>query len=204
ATACRAGTHWTSSAASPRCTWSSIRTSSSPVSRVAGRSRRRRRSIQSSAALRAFWKPRATATRRGFSAPRGTRSARSRSSSRASRRSRQASLSRSSTSVRKFGRLSGEWLGVRGKDAGSPGSGATGATEDAATGVETPPGTGQNLRMGVLELEQDLAELARLGHVVERGLDLLDRKDTVDDAAQAPVCERGQKMAAEGLHRGGL
>jgi hypothetical protein len=46
-----------------------------------------------------------------------------------------------STSGRKFSGLSGEWLGVRGKDAGSPDSPTIGATEDAATGGETPPGS---------------------------------------------------------------
>ncbi len=46
-----------------------------------------------------------------------------------------------STSGRKFSGLSGEWLGVRGKDTGSPDSPTIGATEDAATGGETPPGS---------------------------------------------------------------
>src|SRR6266508_1577972 len=46
-----------------------------------------------------------------------------------------------STSGRKFSGLSGEWLGVRGKDAGRPDSPTIGATEDAATGGETPPGS---------------------------------------------------------------
>ena len=46
-----------------------------------------------------------------------------------------------SASDRELSGLSGEWLGVRGKDAGSLDSGAIGAPEDAATGAETPPGS---------------------------------------------------------------
>jgi hypothetical protein len=43
----------------------------------------------------------------------------------------------------------------RGKDAGSPDSGSIGATEDAATGGETPPGACLNLRTGELTQPED-------------------------------------------------
>src|SRR5438874_13795494 len=59
---------------------------------------------------------------------------------------------------------------VRGKDAGSPDSGSIGATEDAATGSETPPGACLNLRTGALVAQprsglsiQDRQRLAVLG-----------------------------------------
>ncbi len=57
------------------------------------------------------------------------------------RRSAPGGSSEASTSGRKFSGLSGEWLGVRGKDAGSPDSPTIGATEDAATDGETPQGS---------------------------------------------------------------
>ena len=52
--------------------------------------------------------------------------------------------------------------------------------------------------------QQDIAELAGLRHVVERGVDVLDRKDAVDDAAQASVGEAGHQVVPERLDGGRL
>src|SRR5439155_17281332 len=51
---------------------------------------------------------------------------------------------------RKFSWLSGEWLGVRGKDAGSPDSGAIGALRGRGHGRRDAAGKRPNLRPGVL------------------------------------------------------
>ena len=60
------------------------------------------------------------------------------------------------------------WIVVRGKDAGSPDSGSIGASEDAATGGETPPGACLNLRTGALGGaalgEEKLVEVAVAGN----------------------------------------
>ena len=57
-----------------------------------------------------------------------------------------------SAPFRKSGALSDDRLGVRGKDAGRPDSGAIGPTEDAATDGETPSGMCRDLRNGALAL----------------------------------------------------
>ncbi len=68
---------------------------------------------------------------------------------------RDVALGVTSAPVRRFGALSGGWIVVRGKDAGSPDGFTIGATEDAATGDETPPGKCHNLRTCALTSRRD-------------------------------------------------